>query len=238
LGRLEENTTAVVVGQNEAGDWWQIEYEAGENGLAWVAAEVVDFVGDSSSVPVIDTSQLGPTPTPGPVGVVEVQDAVNVRAEPSVDGFVLGGLFPGEVADVFAISEDGDWWQIDFAGAPDQTAWVAAEFVRFQGDQAQVPIFGLGTATPTSAPTRTPTVGPTSTPFVLEQPTFAPTATSIYEATSAALLASRGTPDPSLTELPLDQESTFSWDNIPWGLLSVLVIIGFFWYQFKGRRRQ
>ena len=26
----------------ETGDWWQIEYETGENGLAWVADVVVD----------------------------------------------------------------------------------------------------------------------------------------------------------------------------------------------------
>jgi uncharacterized protein YgiM (DUF1202 family) len=250
LGRLEEDATVVVVAKNEAGDWWQIEYEAAEDGLGWVAAAVVDFTGNSSDVPVAsDNSQatetpvltLTPTLTPtpaGPVGTIQVQDAINVRAEPSVDGMVLGGLFPGQTADVLAISEDGDWWQIDFPESPDQPAWVAAEFVRFEGDEARVPIFGVGIPTPTVNPTDTPTITPTPTPFVLEQPTFAPTATSVFEATSAALLANRGTPDPSLTELPSERESAFSWNSVPWGLLSVLVIIGFFWYQFIYRRRR
>jgi hypothetical protein len=210
-----------------------------------VADTVVDFEGDSNSVPVaVNNSQGAETPTPtltptpaGPAGMIEARDAVNVRAEPSVEGTVLGGLFPGQTADVLAISEDGQWWQIDFLDAPDQPAWVSIEFVSFEGDQAQVPIFGLGVPTPTSDPTDTPTATNTPTPFVLEQPTFAPTATSIFEATSAALLTRRGTPDPSLIELPSDNASSFSWSSLPWGILSVLIIIGFFWYQLRGRQR-
>jgi hypothetical protein len=150
----------------------------------------------------------------------------------------LAGLFPGQTAEVLAISEDGEWWQIIFPDAPEQSAWVSTEYVRFTGEQSRVPIFGLGTPTPTPGPTDTPTVTPTATSFSLPQPTFAPTATSVFQATSEALLANRGTPDPALTELESDQGSAFSWGSIPWGILSLLVIIGIFWYQFTQRRRR
>jgi uncharacterized protein YraI len=243
LGRLEQDTTAPVVARNDLGDWWQIEYDGGENGLGWVAAAVVDLEGDGSSLPVAtDNSGIVDTPTPtpaGPVGVIEARDAINVRSEPSLEGIVVGGLYLGQTAEVLAISEDGEWWQIIFPDAPDQPAWVSTEFVRFTGERSRVPIFGLGTPTPTPGPTDTPTITPTPTPFTLQQPTFAPTATSVFQATSEALLSNRGTPDPSLTELASEEQSSFSWGSIPWGILSLLVIIGIFWYQFtqRGRRR-
>ena len=167
LGQLEAGDTAVVVGQSETGDWWQIEYDAGVDGLAWVANAVVELVGDRATVPVVvvplepgaPTPTPTATPTPEPIiaGSVEATDPVNVRAEPSLDGSLVGGLYPGETADVLAVSPDGEWWQIEFAAGPAGLAWVAAEFVRFQGDRNAVPIFGLGTPTPTPGPTDTPT---------------------------------------------------------------------------------
>ncbi|MCB0165054.1 MAG: SH3 domain-containing protein, partial [Anaerolineae bacterium] len=179
------------------------------------------------------------TPTvPRIAGSIEVTDAINVRDEPSIDGEVVGALYQGETADVLAVSEDGDWWLVEFAGGPDDRAWVAGEFVEFEGDPATVPIFGLGTPTPTASATPNATITPTPTPLPVEQPTFAPTATSIYDATSAALLAARGTPDPSLLEPASDDNSTFGWSDLPWGILSLVVIAGFFWYQFVLRRRQ
>ncbi|MBN1995854.1 MAG: SH3 domain-containing protein [Anaerolineae bacterium] len=250
VGRLESGVSAVVVAKNETGDWWQIEYQAGENGLAWVADVVVDFGGDSSAVPVADDAagvEAGTSPaatvTPTPAepvieGSVEATDPVNVRSEPSLEGTLVGGLYPGDTADVLAISQDGQWWQIEFADGPEGQAWVAAEFVQFRGDQNTVPIFGLGTPTPTPGPTDTPTPTlppPTPTPIDFP-PTFAPTATSLYEATSAAALAGRGTPDPALTEIPASR--SFNWGAWPWGLLAVGVVGGLLWYQFSRYRRR
>ena len=247
LGRLAEGATVVVVGKNETGDWWQIEYETGEDGLAWIANAVVDFVGDSDQIPVAappleegaPTPTPSPTPTPTPAGSVEATDPINVRAEPSLEGTIVGGLYPGESADVLAVSEDSEWWQIDFPDGPDGKGWVSAEFVSFRGDRIAVPIFGLGTPTPTPGPTNTPTatpVSPTATPIEFPA-TFAPTATSVYEATSAAMLDNRGTPDPVVTELSSDQRSSFSWRDIPWGIVSVIVVAGILWYQFSQRRK-
>ncbi|MBI1878508.1 MAG: SH3 domain-containing protein [Chloroflexi bacterium] len=185
LGRLNEGEEAVVVGKSETGEWWQIEYEDGQDGLAWVADAVVNFSGAAASVPIIvlgvptstpsttPTSTVTPTPTPTePIiaGTIEVTDPINVRAEPSTDGELLGGLYLGDKADVLAVSKDGDWWQIEFPGGPEGVGWVAIEFVRFQGDRQAVPIFGLGTITPTPRSTNTPTKTPTLTPPILGSP--------------------------------------------------------------------
>jgi hypothetical protein len=175
-------------------------------------------------------------------GSVEAINPVNVRSEPTVDGIILGGIYPGETADVIAVSEDGAWWQIEFAGAPNQPAWVAVEFVRFSGEKNSVPIFGIGTVTPTPGPTDTPTATPIPSPsptISAQQPTFAPTATSPYQATAAALLSARGTPQPLAGELDKETPSSFefSWMAIPWGALSLLVMGGLVWFQITRRRR-
>ena len=266
VGQLPAGSVIAVIGQNEAGDWWQIEFEAGPAGNGWVAAEVVEFVGATGEVPVVEasTSEVevqteGETVStsesstsqaesespdeaidePIIAGNIEAIEPINVRDTPSLAGILLGGLYPGETANVLAISEDEAWWQIEFSDSPDGTGWVSADFVRFEGERNEVPIFGAGTVTPTpsSTATSTPTLIPV-TPTPLRQPTFAPTATSIYQATSAALLENRGTPDPTLTARPSEQRSFFQWADIPWGILSVLVVAGFLWYQFRQRRRR
>jgi uncharacterized protein YgiM (DUF1202 family) len=259
LGRLDAGAEAEVVGKNETGEWWQIDYAEGEDGLGWVADTVVDFSGDAASVPTVEldvptatpttpptatvtpTPSLTPTPTATEIiiaGTIEVTDPINVRADPSTDSELVGGLYLGDKADVLAVSKDGDWWQIDFPDGPDGTGWVSVDFVRFQGDEEAVPVFGLGTLTPTPRATRTPTRTPTPKLALLaELPTLAPTATSVYQATAAALLAQRGTPDPILIAAPEESVAAFDWSNFPWGILSLIVIGAFFWYQFYWRRR-
>jgi hypothetical protein len=213
---------------------------------------VVDFNGNPDALPVITvvdplatpTSTPSPTPTPPVVaGTVEGLDAINVRDAPTTDSTVIGGFYLGDTADVLAMSEDGEWWQIDYADAPGQPAWVASEFVRFTGDRNRVPIFGVGTPTPTPGPTDTPAPTGTPTPVIIVtgQPTLAPTATSIYQATSAALLAEAGTPEPPEVSSASSANSGFGWNDIPWGILAIVVVVGFVWYQFvrqRSRRRR
>ena len=247
LGRLDEGQTTTVVGKSEAGDWWQVEFAAAVDGVGWITAALVDFSDDPATVPVVIVRReddIFPTPIPTPtapvtVGNVEATDAVNVRSEPALDAPRLGGLFLGETAEVLAISEDGQWWQIDFGG---DLGWISVEFVRFLGDPNAVPIFGAGTVTPTPGPTDTPTATPvataTPTPEAIELPaTFAPTATSVYDATAAAVVAERGTPDPSLNEAAAEDSSSFEWRNLPWGVLAIVLVAGFLWIQFSRRRR-
>jgi uncharacterized protein YraI len=249
IGRLEEETSYRVLGVDETGRWWLIEYDGVNEGQAWVADAVVQFEGSVTDLPVVLPAVPGATPTNTPTptptepivaGSVEGLDAINVRDAPFLEGNVIGGFYLGDTADVLAISEDGLWWQIDFSEAPDQPAWVSAEFVRFTGDKNLVPIFGLGTPTPTPGPTDipSPTASPTPVVIFTQQPTLAPTATSIYQATSAALLAARGTPVPDAAASDQQNRLSFGWNDIPWGFLSVMAIAGFLWYQFIWRRRQ
>ncbi|MCG3212033.1 MAG: hypothetical protein FOGNACKC_05680 [Anaerolineae bacterium] len=244
LGRLNENSVVTVIGKDETGEWWQVDYPAAKDGTAWVAVAVVKFSGNAAGLPVVRPVAPNATPTPSPsptptvpviAGSVEALDAINVRAQPNTDGELMGGMYLGETADVLAISEDGNWWQIEFGG---DLGWVAAEFVRFTGDKNGVPIFGLGTPTPTPGPTHTPAPTPTPAPVVLEQPTLAPSPTSEYQATSAALLAAHGTPEPPPTPSSARPAASFSWSDIPWGLLAMVIIAGFVGYQFWYRRRR
>jgi uncharacterized protein YgiM (DUF1202 family) len=248
LERLDEGASYPVIGQDETGGWWLLAVEAVGDEQVWVADAVVTVTGDVISLPVVLPAVPGATPTNTPTptptepviaGSIEGLDAINVRDEPAVDSNIIGGFYLGNTADVLAISEDGDWWQIDYAEAPGQPAWVAAEFVRFTGDKTRVPIFGVGTVTPTPGPTNTPTPTGTPTPRVVitEQPTLAPTATSIYQATSAAMLTEMGTPEANDQTTAADSGRSFGWGDIPWGILSILVIAGFLWYQFFWRRR-
>ncbi len=245
LGRLDEGDELAIVAKNNTGEWWQVEYQAGENGLAWLADVVVDVTGDTSAIPVVSDNSVADeaTTTPIPVesvisGSVEATDPINVRSEPSTTGIIWGGLYPGESADVLARDDTGEWWQIEFADSLDGPAWVSAEFVRFTGELNSVPIFGIGTVTPTPGPTNTPTSTPipTATPtIVLNQPTFAPTATSLYQATSEAMLSDRD-PAEAIAETEPASTSSFSWDSLPWGILAILFVVVFIWYQFVYRR--
>jgi uncharacterized protein YraI len=65
LGTLWPGDTAAVVGQNAAGTWWQIEFAAADNGLGWVSADIVTFVGDAASVPVVNSEAIA-SPTSAP----------------------------------------------------------------------------------------------------------------------------------------------------------------------------
>jgi uncharacterized protein YraI len=68
LGTLWPGDTAAAIGRNAAGTWWQIEFAAADNGLGWVSADIVTFVGDSDSVPVVGGEAIvTPISTPSPV---------------------------------------------------------------------------------------------------------------------------------------------------------------------------
>ncbi len=194
-----------------------------------------------------DTPTLMPTPTPIIAGQVLVIDPVNVRATPAENGERWGGLFPGESIDVLAKSADGKWWQIPYQDAPTGNGWIMAEFVEFHGDEKKVPIFGVSIPTPTpqteitteSSPTaqavqpeHTPTPSPITIVVDKKLPTYAPTATSIYQATAIAMLKAHGTPTAVPTSDGLKTDAT-DWQNLPWGILSGAVVIGFFWYQWR-----
>ena len=83
IGQLDPGETARVVGRNAETSWWQIDYPDADDGLGWVSADFVTFVGNPDSVqvagaeastpstvqtptPTSATSTPAPTPTPAP----------------------------------------------------------------------------------------------------------------------------------------------------------------------------
>ncbi len=82
LGRLAEGTTAEIIGQDEFGNWWVIEFLADESGRGWVASgPEFSSAADAEDVPIVEAPALENTdddssastqpitPQPGPTNL-------------------------------------------------------------------------------------------------------------------------------------------------------------------------
>ena len=137
-----------ITGQNEEGDWWQIDY-SGQTG--WIYAPFVTAI-NAESVPVV-SSAMTPATSAAPAlaePVVAVNGDMNVRAGPGTDYPVVGGATVGDEFPITGKNEEGDWWQIDYSG---QTGWIYAPFVTATNAE-NVPVAAVIPAPP---PTHTPT---------------------------------------------------------------------------------
>jgi uncharacterized protein YraI len=220
LGLLTPGETAAVVGRNADRSWWQIEFAASDTSLGWVAAEFVTLIGDAASVPVVRQGTPTPTrpatrtPTPAPrpsptqtrrpaatptlaPPFVRAKETVRVRSGPGTEYARLGSLATDETARVTGRGPDGEWWQIEFAGAATGRGWVAAEFVTFVGNTTSVPVVRLATPTPTRPATATPTRAPQPSATSTRRPTVTPTPTpSPTPSRPAATVTPQPTPTP------------------------------------------
>lgn len=73
IGQLKEGTEVEITGRNEEGTWWQIAYEEGEGGRAWIAAEYVQTRGEMA-VEVVEAPPVPPTPVPTFGGKIVFQE--------------------------------------------------------------------------------------------------------------------------------------------------------------------
>jgi len=73
IGQLEAGTEVEIVGRNEESTWWQIAYEAGEEGQGWVSAEYVQASGEIA-VEVVEAPPVPPTPVPAFSGKIVFQE--------------------------------------------------------------------------------------------------------------------------------------------------------------------
>jgi TolB protein len=73
VGQLEEGAEIEITGRNEDTTWWQIAYEAADEGRAWVS---VDYIETSSDVVVdaIEAPPVPPTPVPAFTGKLVLQE--------------------------------------------------------------------------------------------------------------------------------------------------------------------
>ena len=87
------------------------------------------------------TATPAPSPTPtslAPLAIVEA-DRLNVRAGPGLDFAVLGVALSGDRFTIEGRSGDGAWWQV-CCMLEGQRGWVAADFVRTEGDAGSLPV--------------------------------------------------------------------------------------------------
>ncbi len=117
----------------------------------------------TTEIPLLNTATLSVTltqapsetpspPTPQPTvvpveGVTSTQ--VNVRAEPSTAGKVLGMIPVNTKVEITGKDPGGNWWQINYSQAADGKGWVTAQYVT-TATKPEVPTIGGNQAKPNS----------------------------------------------------------------------------------------
>lgn len=171
LGQINRGQSVTVIGKSADGQWVQVSFAASPSGSGWVFAQVATITGDLGSVPV-----TGGQTTPAPSAAVQLQPPfvrlkpdqpfANVRSGPDVGFQRLGQLDTTQpAARVKGKNAAATWWQIEFPGAPDNTAWVFGQLVDLIGDFNAVPVVQSPPAPGSQAPTPTPPAPPTATPL-------------------------------------------------------------------------
>ena len=127
-------------------EWFQIEYNGGQNGTAFVHSSVVILNAAAqtalvtkvaaplpTSAPVVAAASL-PVIQPAPSGPAQVIAATGgsrliIRETPASTGKVLGRVANGTPLDVKGIAPNKQWWRVVYPGTADGTAWVMAQWV-------------------------------------------------------------------------------------------------------------
>jgi uncharacterized protein YraI len=142
-GLLKAGETVQIVGQNEAGDWWLIQYPPAESGLGWVSAAYIQSA-SKPDVPVVNPEASKPTPLASPTPLAGLSaktvEKVNVRSGPGTGYNSLGTIDPGSSLTLTGKNETGTWLQIYKAGGPGDRGWVSAAYVQVDGDTNQLPV--------------------------------------------------------------------------------------------------
>ncbi|GAB4546453.1 MAG: hypothetical protein Kow0063_40870 [Anaerolineae bacterium] len=148
LGTLWPGETAPVVAQNADRSWWQIEFAGADDGLGWVSADFVTFVGDPDSVPVAGEEASRPSPVPSPTSTPTSEVPVPTPS-------------PSRTR----------------TPAPTRAA-TPAPTPEPSPTPEPAPTRALPTPTPALPPTSTPAPTPTFTPTPVTSPTASPTLTN------------------------------------------------------------
>lgn len=81
VGTLQSGDSALITGQNAAGDWWQIQID-GDSG--WVLGQLVTAE-NATAVPVVDAPPAPPTPTAEPETVAEATAAEEAATDEATE---------------------------------------------------------------------------------------------------------------------------------------------------------
>jgi len=179
LGQISKGQSVPVRGRNADGTWYQISFPAGPGGVGWVFAAVASVTGATADLPVVTPAAGQPVATaptnpaglrPPFVRLKPGQDFANLRSGPDTAYQKVGELAAAGVnaASVRGKSANGQWWQVEFAGAPGGVAWIYSQLVDLTGDPGAIPVAAappLPTGAVAAAPTATLIpIGPQPTP--------------------------------------------------------------------------
>jgi uncharacterized protein YraI len=220
VGGLEEGDYAHPLNRNADGTWIMIAYRGG---FGWVFRDLVYWVDDVDSLPVLSESNLTPTIEPGretatpffptetPQGSyvnVNAQTAM-IRSGPSRDYRRLGYLFGGSSVEPVGRNEAGSWVLIRF---DNDFGWIARDLVVWKQDVDALPVLSEDNLTPTKTftPSLTPSTTLTSTPSVTPTNTSTPTDTPSVTATATDTPTETPTVTETATAIPTDTATATS----------------------------
>ena len=155
LGTLPSGASVQILGEDESETWYQIRYEAGKDGKAWVSAAYV-LATEGADIPVIQSEEAS--------GAVLTQ-TVNVRAGPGTAYDTLGLLPVGSRVSPIGKNANSTWLQIKYEDSPEGNGWVAAGYVK-SAEIESLPVTSEEEGTPiaednaTAPPSPTPTFAP------------------------------------------------------------------------------
>ncbi len=165
LGMLGPSATVQIVGTDPDNNWYEVLYSQGPSGVGWVSEQFINVPANKDKIPVIGAAATptaeSATPaageTSGPTASGTVIQQVNVRKGPGTTFDSVGTLNPNDTVALTGKDPSGQWFQIQYAAAPDGKGWVAASFIQATGAD-NLPIVGsagtiIGTGTPVAVAT-------------------------------------------------------------------------------------
>jgi uncharacterized protein YgiM (DUF1202 family) len=136
VGGINAGETVTLLQKTESGQWFEIRTPRGEQG--WTSATLLTIEPSvREQVPVAGASSTDATS--GGDLTATVFNGGNVRAQPSVDGAVVGGINAGETVTLLQKTQDGQWYRL--RTMRDEEGWASVTLLTIDaGVIAQVPV--------------------------------------------------------------------------------------------------
>ncbi|GAB4487510.1 MAG: hypothetical protein OHK0031_11520 [Anaerolineales bacterium] len=143
LKLLPAGVQVQLTGRDSAGAWIQILAPESASGLGWVTAVALEIPGGVETLPVATDSPAAATlpVTPTPAFRASVTSQINVRRGPAASFESLGLLEANTPVALTGVNQISTWYQIEYAGGENGRAWVAAAYLKIEGQPAGLPIF-------------------------------------------------------------------------------------------------
>ncbi len=128
VGRLAAGQEVPIIGRNESGDWWQIEYNGAQQ--AWVAGTVIRVLGAIDTVAVAQNIPPAPTAPPQPTAAPQPTPAPVAQAPAGVDYKIVETRMLNINENGGCMGRHNFYVQIiDAAGAPVNGAVIGRQWV-------------------------------------------------------------------------------------------------------------